>query len=139
MDSPTSGPADWRSRYGFDQGPSQASQDYWRLNGEQGNLGAQGVNAMPFVLNPAAFARTAQGAGSLYGLDGQQNKGMLYGGSTGTAGGDPMQQILGLVKSNPSILPLLLQQLQGQGQGGDAPPSGPIPGTTGIPLTGAGG
>jgi hypothetical protein len=114
MDAPTQAPADWRSRYGFDQGPSEASQNYWKVNGTNGNLGAQSVNQMPFVLDPA----------KLFGLDPAANKQAMYsqpqaGGAMGAAQGGPLQQILGMIQQNPQLaqqlMPEILKMQGGQG------------------------
>ena len=124
MNAPTSAPVDWRSLYNFSSNGVQMpispqTNDYWNLNVGNGSKEAIATNAMPYVMNPAllfANGQTPDAAAS--------NKANLYSAPTQTSGQgmargatDPMTQILGLIQQNPDIVPLLLQNLQGQ-QGG---------------------
>lgn len=127
MNAPTSAPANWRDMYGFgntgvQQEMSPYMQNLWSTN--IGNAAKETIatNFMPYVMNPASIS-----------LDPAVNKQTMYSG--GAAGGanagaapaatDPMTQILGLIQQNPNLLPLLLQNLQGQsGAGATVLPGG---------------
>lgn len=118
MNAPTSAPADWRSRYGFDQGMSPEAMNYWTVNGQNGNQAQHNVNNMPFVLNPSAGMLQNRDTAQQYMYQPAQAQGMdgdVPGRGMGGAamGGDPLQQILGLIQQNPQLaqqLPALLQQ-----------------------------
>lgn len=111
MNAPTSSPADWRTRYGFDKGPSPESQAYWKLNSDNANLAAHGVNNMPFVLNPAHLMDRSpeQIRSHMFAGPTQQGGGAMGGGAPG-AGAMPIEQILGLVQQNPMVLPMLMER-----------------------------
>lgn len=127
MNAPTSAPANWRDMYGFgntgvQQEMSPYMQNLWSTN--IGNAAKETIatNFMPYVMNPASIS-----------LDPAVNKANMYSGGTGAKapgmGGasptDPMTQILGLIQQNPNLLPLLLQNLQGQsGAGATVLPGG---------------
>lgn len=119
MDAPTSSPADWRSRYGFDQPADAGLNNYWNVNNANGAKAALSVNAMPYVMSPPTLGYDpAQNKASMYSQQGMQGmQGMGPGMGQGASQGDPLSQILGLVQSNPQLMPLLLQRLQGGGQG----------------------
>lgn len=127
MNAPSSAPVDWRSMYGFSGNGVQGQMspymaDLWTQNVSNGSKEAIATNFMPYVMNPASIS-----------LDPAVNKQTMYSG--GAAGGanagaapaatDPMTQILGLIQQNPNLLPLLLQNLQGQsGAGATVLPGG---------------
>ena len=127
MNAPSSAPVDWRSMYGFSDNGVQGQMspymaDLWTQNVSNGSKEAIATNFMPYVMNPASIS-----------LDPAVNKQTMYSG--GAAGGanagaapaatDPMTQILGLIQQNPNLLPLLLQNLQGQsGAGATVLPGG---------------
>lgn len=114
MNAPTSSPADWRTRYGFDKGPSPESQAYWKLNSDNANLVSHGVNNMPFVLNPAHLMNKSpdQIRSHMFQGGGQAQGGGAMGGNGAMGAGMPVEQILGLVQQNPMVLPMLLERDQ---------------------------
>lgn len=129
MNAPSSAPVDWRSKYGFSGNGVQGQMspymaDLWTQNVSNGSKEAIATNFMPYVMNPASIS-----------LDPAVNKQTMYSQPGVAAGGanagaapaasDPMTQILGLLQQNPNLLPLLLQNLQGQsGQATPAIPGG---------------
>lgn len=126
MNAPSSAPVDWRSKYGFSGNGVQGQMspymaDLWTQNVSNGSKEAIATNMMPYVMNPASIS-----------LDPAVNKQTMYSGGaavavpgTAPAAADPMTQILGLIQQNPNLLPLLLQNLQGQsGAGATVLPGG---------------
>lgn len=106
MNAPTQAPADWRSRYGFDQGPSPESQAYWALNSGNANLVNHGVNNMPFVMNPAALFNHNPASPK----SPEEIKGMMYKPAQAPQQGAPIEHLLGIVQQNPEALPFLIDQ-----------------------------
>jgi hypothetical protein len=109
----------WRQKYGFTdqmhpQGQmSPQQQAYWSLNQREGQQGAANVNQMPFVLDPAMLS---QDRGANMATMFKPPQGAQAPATPQAPQQDVLPQILALLQQNPEILPLLLQQIGGQGQ-----------------------